>query len=263
VSPFGNAVTGPTTNILIQGGRTSTVALDVPYQVLGTASGTIRITGMPPGVHATSYSIYACPIGSGGQNPFSFLSCVSETSGSGGFSYGAAASKRLGRTAHQGTLPKAAGVKINTFTLPTLTPGRWDIQVSYTTPFGYFYPPNDTIVNIAPGKTTTAKVKIPYQVPAIGIVKGSLTVVGIPGSSSSLVQACASAPVAGVCTGEVDAYPGSNGTYQLQLTPGIWWIQGVTYVYSGFTSETLTSPTQQLTVAAGSQTKANFTVTGP
>jgi len=231
--------------------------------VLGTASGTIHITGMPAGVHATSYSIYACPLGTGGQNPLSFLSCVSETSGSGGFLYGAANTKRLGKTAHRATLPMAAGVKFNTFNLPTLTPGPWDIQVSYTTPFGYFYPQNDTIVNIAPGKTTTAKVTIPYQVPAIGIVKGSLTVIGIPGSSNSIVQACASAPVAGVCSGEVDAYPASDGTYKLQLSPGNWWIQGVTYVYTGFTSETLTSPTQQVTVAAGTQTKANFTVTGP
>ena len=263
VSPFGNAVTGQTTNVLIQGGRTTTVALDVPYQVLGTATGTIKITGLPTKVHPTGYSVYACPVGSGGQNPLSFLSCVSETSGTGGFFYGSADPKRLGKAAVQGSLPMAAGAKINTFTLPTLTAGLWDIQVSYTTPFGYFSPPNGTIVNIVPGTTTTAKVKVPYQVPATGIVKGSLTVVGIPGSSSSLVQACAAPPVAGVCTGEVDAYPASNGTYQLQLSPGSWWIQGVTYVYSGFSSQTLTSPTRQLSVAAGTQTKANFTVTGP
>jgi len=37
----------------------------------------------------------------------------------------------------------------------------------------------------------------------------------------------------------------------------------VTSVYSGFTSQTLTSPTQQVMVVAGSQTRANSTVTGP
>ena len=37
----------------------------------------------------------------------------------------------------------------------------------------------------------------------------------------------------------------------------------MTYVYSGFTTETLTSPPKQVTVAAGTQTKANLTVTGP
>jgi len=36
----------------------------------------------------------------------------------------------------------------------------------------------------------------------------------------------------------------------------------VTAVYSGFTSQTLTSPTQQV-VVAGSQTRADSTVTGP
>ena len=101
--------------------------------------------------------------------------------------------------------PKAAGVKINTFNLPTLTPGLWDIQVSYTARFGCFSPPDDTVVTIAPGKTTSVRVKVPYQVPSIGIVKGTLTLLGIPGSSSSVVQACASAPVAGVCTGQVVA----------------------------------------------------------
>ena len=73
-------------------------------------------------------------------------------------------------------------MKINTFDLPTLTPGLWDIQVSYSTAFGYFYPQNDTIVNVTPGGTTNVKVKVPYQVPTFGIVKGSLNLVNVPGS---------------------------------------------------------------------------------
>ena len=131
----------------------------------------------------------------------------------------------------------AAGVKINTFNLPTLTPGLWDIQVSYTTPFGYFYPQNDTIVNIAAGKTTTTKVKIPYQVPAIGIVKGivdrRLRSRGRPARSSRRAPR--------------RRWPGSaparwtpiqprTGPTSCSLSPGTWWIQGVTYVYSGFTT---------------------------
>ncbi len=36
---------------------------------------------------------------------------------------------------------------------------------------------------------------------------------------------------AGSCTNEVDAFLGPNGTYQLDLPPGTWWVQGVVYVY--------------------------------
>ena len=262
VQPFGNAVSGSAQTIVIQGGQTTTVSLQVTYQVLGTAAGTIRVTGMPANVHPTSYSVRACPVGS--SNPFTFLSCVYEYSGAGGgYGYGAADTKRLGKNAHRGTLPKSAGVKINTFNLPTLTPGLWDIQASYTTPFGTFSPQNDTVVRITSGQTTTTRVKIPYQQPFGGIVKGTLTVVNLPGSSNTTVRACTSDPSGGSCTGEVDGYPGSGGTYQLQLPPGTWWVQGVAYVYSGFTTQTIASPARQVAVTTGSQTKANFTVTGP
>ena len=263
VAPFGNMVSGPVQFIDIQGGQTTTLALTVPYQVLGTATGTIRITGKPANVHPTSYSVSACPVGIGLSNPFSFLSCVYEYSGSGSYSYGAAAPKRIGKNASRGTLHKSAGVKINTFDLPTLTPGLWDIQVSYSTAFGSFYSQNDTIVNVTPGGTTNVKVKVPYQVPTFGIVKGSLNLVNVPGNFNPGVEACDTPPVGGSCSGEVDASLDGNGGYQLSLAPGTWWIQGVTYVYSGFTTETLTSPPKQVTVAAGTQTKANLTVTGP
>jgi hypothetical protein len=212
-------------------------------------------------VHPTSYSISACPVG--GSNPLNFFSCVYEYSSTGNYSYGAADTKRLGRSAHRGTLPKAAGVKINTFDLTTLTPGLWDIQVSYQTPFGYFSPQNDTIVNVTAGKTTTAKVKIPYEVPTSGIVKGKLSVVNLAGPTSTTVRACSSDPSAGTCTNEVDAYLYSAGPYQLQLAPGTWWVQGVAYSYGGPTVQTIVTTPKQVTVTNGSQTKANFTITGP
>ena len=118
-------------------------------------------------------------------------------------------------------------------------------------------------MNITAGKTTATKIKIPYQQPYSGIVKGTLTVVGIGGGFNSQVRACSSAPVAGICNGGFYAQMGSNGTYQLQLPPGTWWVQGVVYVYSGFNSRTLTSEAKQVTVVGGSSAKANFTVTGP
>jgi len=261
VQPFGNAVSGQVQNIVIQGGQVTTLDLVVPYQVLGTATGSITITGKPASVPIKSYSVYACPVGL--SNPFSYLSCVSEYSGVAGYAYGAADPKRFGQSARRGSLSKPTGATINTYNLPTLTPGQWNIQVTYSTPFGYYSPQFGTIVNITAGKTTATKIKIPYQQPYSGIVKGTLTVVGIGGGFNSQVRACSSAPVAGICNGGFYAQMGSNGTYQLQLPPGTWWVQGVVYVYSGFNSRTLTSEAKQVTVVGGSSAKANFTVTGP
>ena len=258
VSPFGNAISGPSQTLIIQGGKIKTRSFVVAYQVLGTAEGTIDITGLPASVKVTSYSIYACPLGQ-----TNFLSCVNEYSGAASYSYGAADPKSLGKTAHRGTLPKAAGAKINAYNLPTLTSGPWSIEVSYSTAFGYFSAPQPTIVNVAADKITTTTIKVPFQKPSSGIVKGTLTVVGIGGGFQPVVRACNSVPVAGACSGEVDAQLGSNGTYQLQLPPGIWWVQGEVYVYSGFTTETLLSQAKEIGVVAGTQTKANFTVTGP
>jgi len=258
VSPFGNAVSGPSQTLIIRGGQIKTRSFTVAYQVLGTAQGTIDVTGRPTSVKVTSYSIYACPLGL-----TNFLSCVTEYSGAASYSYGAADPKSFGKTAHRGTLPKAAGTKIDVYNLPTLTPGPWSIEVSYSTAFGYFSAQQPTIVNVAAGQITTTRIKIPYQQPYSGIVKGTLTVVGIGGGFQPLVRACNSVPVAGACSGELDTYLGTNGTYQLQLPPGIWWVQGEVYVYSGFTTETLLSPAQEIGVVAGTQTKANFTVTGP
>ena len=118
-------------------------------------------------------------------------------------------------------------------------------------------------MNVAANKITTTTIKIPYQKPSSGIVKGTLTVVGIGGGFQPDVRACNSVPVAGACTGEVDTYLGPNGTYQLHLPSGIWWVQGEVYVYSGFTTETLLSQAKEIGVVAGTQTRANFTVTGP
>jgi len=260
VPPFGNAISGPTQIVVVRGGRTTTRSLVVPYQVLGTAAGTIKITGKPAGLRVTSYSINACPVGL--LNPFSFLSCVDEYSGPGSYSYGAADPKRFGRSAHRGTLARPAGAKINTFDLPTLTPGQWDLQVTYQTQFGYFSPPDDTVVNVTAGQTTTATIKVPYQQPQQGIVKGALTLSGIGGGFNAGVRACDSAPVGGTCTDEVDATLGSGSSYLLTLFPGTWWVQGYAYVYGGLGSTTITSPAEQITVTAGSQTRADFTVTG-
>ena len=53
------------------------------------------------------------------------------------------------------------------------------------------------------------------------------------------------------------------GPYQLQLTPGTWWVQGVAYNYSGPTVRTIVTTPKLVTVTNGSQAMANFTITGP
>ena len=261
VPPFGNAIVGPVELVNVQGGQTTNLTLDVPYQVLGTATGSIKIAGLPPKVHPTSYSVTACPDGGSPVGLFSFGSCVTEYSGPGSFVYGAADAKRFGRSTHRATLRRAAGTKFNTYDLPTLTPGRWDIYVSYTTPFGYFDAPNDTVVDVTAGQTTTTKLTVPYQAPWYGVLTGTVNVVGAPAYAFEAgVRACSSPPVAGSCSLEQDAYLGSNGTYQLNLSPGTWWVSGVAYVYTGATTQEITTTPIPVTAAAGVQLKQKFTV---
>jgi hypothetical protein len=66
--------------------------------------------------------------------------------------------------------------------------------------------------------------------------------------------------LAGTCTDEDDAYLGANGTYQLDLPPGTWWVSGLVYLYDSSTTQTVTSAPRKVTVVAGSKTKANFIV---
>jgi len=260
-APFGNAIDGPTELVTIQGGQTTNLVLDVPYQVLGGITGTIKISGLPAGVHPTGYSVDACPAGALSANPLAFLSCVYEYSGSAGYSYGAADIKRFGRNAHRGSLTRAAGAKLNTIDLPTLTPGPWSITVSYSTQYGTFYPAVGTTVNVTAGATTKAKVVVPYQAPLQGLVTGTVKVTNSPdGAFNAEVRACSSAPTATTCTDEVDATPGQTGTYQLPLLAGTWWVQGESYSYAGPTTEVVTSAAKQIAVVAGVRYKANFVI---
>jgi hypothetical protein len=260
---YGNAIDGSTVFILVQGGGVQSVALDVPYQVLGTAAGSIKVTGVPSGVKVTAYSVTACPTGGSPLDPFGFLSCVTEYSGSGTQFFGPANTRRLGRSAHRVALPHTAGTRINTYTLPTLTAGAWSLSVDYTTAFGTFSSPGSTTVNVTAAKTTTTHLTVPYQSPSTGVVTGSVKVVGVPANSfSASVQACSTQPTVGTCTDEIDAFLDANGKYALNLPAGTWWVSGVVYVYNFPSTEVLTSAPRQFSVTAGTRNKANFTVLG-
>jgi len=258
---FGNAITGPTELVNVVGGQTISLTLDVPYQVLGTAAGAIKVSGLPGGVRVTSYTVQACPVGGTAFITFPFESCVEEYSGPGSVTYGAADTRRLGKAAHRVTVPRAAGSRINAYNLPTLTPGQWLLNVSYTTEFGSFFAPASTLVTINSGQTTTTRLTAPYQPPTLGAVTGGISVVGAPAYNYQAgARACSSAPTAGTCTDEVDAYLGSTSKYVLDLTPGTWWVQGVVYVYGPTSTQEVTSAPRQVTVSVGTKTRASFTV---
>jgi hypothetical protein len=188
---------------------------------------------------------------------------VTEYSGPGGYLYGSTDAARLGRTAAKtsGKHIRVAGNRINSYNLPTLTPGQWTLSPSYETAFGLFGSTQQTTVTITAGGTTNTTLTVPYQTPDDGLVTGLVRVTGAPlYDYQALVRAC-SAPPAGTCSDEEDSYVNGDGTYQLPLPAGTWWVSGVVDVYgSGPDTTETVSPPQEVTVTAGSKTVLRFTV---
>jgi hypothetical protein len=257
VPPFDNAVTGPSQLVTISGGHTTAVSLVVPYQVLGGATGTIRVTGKPSGVPITSYTVVACPASSSGR---SSPECINEFSGPGGLGFTNAVTRRANGAARAAAAP--VKTPFNIYQLSTLTPGKWTLYPGYGTAFGAYTDPVGTTVTIAGGTTVTQRLSVPYQMPSIGVVTGKVTAIGVPQYFEAGVQACTAKPTGTSCPGEQFAYSGSDGTYTLSLTPGTWWVSGFVDDFSGFTQNETTTAPQQIVVVAGSRTKADFTVKG-
>jgi hypothetical protein len=258
---FGNAISGPTQTVVIQGGQTTTVTVDVPYQILGTAAGRIKVSGTPAGIRFTGYTVTACPVGVTTLNPFPEFSCVTEYSGPGGESYGPTDAAMRGRSDSKVEVPQTARTPINSYDLPTLTPGQWSLSLGYSTAFGSFFAPQSTTVNVTAGGTTTTKLTTPYQVPTVGAVTGHVSVTGAPEFDFQAgAMACSTLPTEGTCTDEVDAYLGSTDVYALDLAPGTWWVSGVVWIYGQTSTQEITTAPRQVTVSVGAQTKENFTV---
>jgi hypothetical protein len=258
VPPFDNAVTGPSQVVTISGGHTTAVSLDVPYQVLGGVTGTIRVTGKASGVPITSYTVVACPASSGGRTS---PECINEYSGPGGLGFTNALTRRSNGAARAAAAP--VRTPFNLYQLSTLTPGRWTLYPGYGTAFGSYTDPVGTTVSITAGQTITQRLSVPYQIPAAGLVTGKVTAIGVPQSGFQTgVQGCTAPPTGTSCPGEQFAYTNSDGTYTLSLPPGTWWVSGFVDVFGGFSENETTSAPQQLTVVAGSRTKVNFTVKG-
>jgi hypothetical protein len=243
--------------VTIAGGQTTTLALTVPYQLLGTAAGTIHVTGLHAPI--TSYTVLACPSSSPWTGGITPQVCVSEFSGPGGYGFGAAAAPVRASAG-----AAAARTPFNLYQLPTLTPGSWILYPGYRTAFGSYTDPSGTTVAITAGQTTTQHLSVAYQVPTVGIVVGKVNVIGAPtnGSFQSGARACSAPPAGTSCPGEQYAYNQSTNAYQLTLSPGTWWVSGFVDVYSfGPGVKETTSQPVVVTVTAGSRSVANFTVT--
>ena len=251
-APFNNSISGPSETVTISGGRTTTVALSVPYEVLGAATGAIRVAGKPSGVRATSYTVVACPSSVDGR--FS-PQCVNEYSGPGGVGIGVSISDAAKRARGQ------TRASFDTYAISTLTPGSWTLYPGYGTAFGSFSDPVGTKVTIVAGQTITQRLTIPYQAPSEGAVTGKVIVTGAPVNGfESGVEACSAPPSALSCADGQEAFSQSDGTYSLTLAPGTWWLSGFADLFStGLSSESTSAP-QEVTVAPGAQLKANFIV---
>ena len=97
----------------------------------------------------------------------------------------------------------------------------WLFYPGYQTMFGSYTDPAAEKVNIVAGETTTRNLSVPYQIPTVGAVAGTVSVIGAPqGDFETGVQACSAPPTATTCNDEQDAYDESNGTYQMALHAG-------------------------------------------
>ena len=264
--PFYNSINGPTVAVTIRSGRHTTHDLTAPYQVLGTAAGAITVIRAPRNVPIESYTVLACPASAPWTGGFASPTCLTEYSGSGGFGgflIGDIVPTSLSEVSHAAA-PQAGSSTppLNSYQLSTLTPGGWLLYAGYATEFGSYTNPVGTGVTITAGASTIRNLSVPYQIPTVGAVSGSVSVIGAPANQfESGVEACSAPPTTTSCTDEQDAYNESNGDYQLALSPGTWWVAGDVYVYSNESTEDETiTPAREVTIRAGVQTTENFTV---
>ncbi len=263
-APFYNAIVGPTMVVAVPGGKITKIDLSVPYQVLGTATGSIIVSGVPPGVRIQNYTVLACPASTPWTGGEPSLQCVSEYSGPGGYGFGPADAKRLSKVLHPASavISRVRVAPYNNYEVSTLTSGSWILYPGYETVFTTFVNPSGTTVNVVSGKTIRTRLDIDYQPPSVGAIVGTVNVVGAPADDfESGVQACTAPPTQSSCQDQQDVYNEASGHYELPLSPGTWWVSGFVYVF-GPTSETESmTKARQVTVSAGQRIRENFTVT--
>jgi hypothetical protein len=266
-APFDNAVPGPTKTVTVTGGHITNLSLSVPYRVPGTAAGTIDVTGVPAGVAITSYTVVACPASAPLLPNSTSLECASEYSGPAGFGFGAAdrgekTSDSVDSRAPAGFVG-AATAPYNVYKISTLTPGKWLLYPGYATDLGSFEQSTGTSVTVAAGGTVTRTLTVPYQKPTVGAVTGQVIVLDAPSNGfQSGAQACTAPSTTTSCPGEQEAFSEQDGTYELILQPGTWWVSGFVQEFGSTSESQVNSPPVKVTVVAGSTLTQNFVVQG-
>ena len=265
-SPFDNAVAGPTTTVTITGGQTTDVSLSVPYQIPGTAAGSIRVLGVPPGVAITSYTVVACPASAPLVANSPSLECASEYSGPAGSGFGAADRNETALSANAASRAPAgfAGpgtAPYNVYGITSLTPGKWLLYPGYQTDLGSDMASTGTPVTVVAGRTVNRNLVVLYQKPSVGAVTGQVVVLDAPANGFEAgARACTAVPTSTSCPGEEQAFIEQGGTYQLVLQPGTWWVSGFIEEFGAASESQVNSPARQVTIVAGSTVTENFEV---
>jgi len=274
IPPFYNAVLGMQKKVVITGGKTRTLDLTVHYAKVGTASGSITVTGIPKGTAIEQYTVLACPAKTPWTGGLPALGCVSEFSGYGGSGIESVARQRLAAdrpeaaTAMDGTGGATHGVTriaaqapFDRYKLPTLTVGSWILYPGYATVFGSFTSPTGTKLIVKAGATTTRSLSVAYKTPADGALEGKVALIGSPaGGSEAGVLACSAPPTTNSCPNEQLTLTASDGSYQLALAPRRWWAEGVVLTVGPGGETVQSGPVRKVTVKAGIITTVNFTV---
>lgn len=260
VPPYYNLVLGPTAVVTVKSGSVTTVNVVLHYQPTGNLRGSINVTGAPQGVHVDAYTMLACPASQPWTGGSPEVGCVSEVSGPDGYGYGPAGANRLRQVPRPGDRPAAEAplVSLNRYVLDNLPWGRWILYPGYETAFGAYLDPTGTAVTVEPSATVTRNVSLPYQPPTEGLVAGTLDVIGAVDTYGSGVEACSTPPTAVSCTDEYGTFVNGNGTYDLPLPPGTWYVAG--YVYDSVPPGEALSATHQVTVVAGVRDKLDLVV---
>jgi hypothetical protein len=273
--PFDNAVPGPSQTVTLTGGDTTTVALTVPYQVPGTAAGSITVTGRPPHTKVLDYTVLACPASAPYDGFEVSPECASEYSGPAGSGSGGGVivnpegtTETTDRTAvKSGALRpptprrEQARSPYNAYRFTSLSPGAWILYPGYVTAFGSYMDTTGTTVSVTAGSTTSHGLSVPYQPVTVGAVVGQIDVVGAPPEGYEAgVEACTAPPTATSCSGEQAVFIETGSAYQLPLPPGTWWVAGFAQLFTGNDDQFISAP-RKVTVSAGVQHKVNFTVT--
>jgi hypothetical protein len=279
LQPYGGLEIGPSHSVTVSSGQKIKLAVAVAYKAPGTIRGQVAVSDVPSGVSVQTYSVLACPAGSPYNGDSANPGCAAESSGLGtgiALAHGAIASASA--TRHAGaferldagsTLKDRSANAGDQYSMP-LPPGKWLLYPGYSTVYGTAISKTGTPVTVTSNKSVTTDLTLAYQPSDDGLVTGTVTLLDEPatlGVGVFGVEACkAPAPKA---IGDLCAYGttqiGPNGTYQLALPAGTWWVAEL-YLYveiQGDFGEGIprAGPSKKVVVTIGTSSVVNLSAT--